>query len=697
LFAVTSHRVLLVRPIADPEDLSVRSAGWRAAPFTRGDEYDMNRKLLLSIPTIVLLASTVSFAQEEPPPLPPPPSDSLVTEKPLPPDDALRLQPLAGSATTAAMGTAFTYQGQLRKSGAPVTGSCNFQFSLFDAASGGAQIGATQTKSGVSVSNGLFTIPDLDFGSGAFNGEARWLEIAVQCPGDSGYTALSPRQALTPAPYALALPGLWTQQNATSPNLIGGHHSNEVTAGAVGATIGGGGKSDFPNRVTDDLGTVSGGLGNQAGNDNSSSLDHPYATVGGGRQNTASGGWSTVGGGDQNTASGTDATVGGGWLNTASGNRATIGGGTLNTASGLTATVSGGERNTAGSVAATVGGGYSNTVVGPYATIGGGYSNTVSSFGTYATIGGGYSNSASGYGTVGGGTNNSSGFNSTVSGGDRNTASGQYAAIGGGFLNTAAYAASIGGGYSNAAGGMYATVGGGIGNSASGLTATIAGGWQNTASASAATVGGGFLNAASGDYATIGGGDRNTASGNRATVGGGYLNTASGLTATIGGGADNTASGAYATIPGGFRAQATRYGQLAYASGMFANPGDAQSSLYVLRNTTNSATPTPLYLDGASAQITVPAGRTLTFEILVTARNNAADSAGYLCIGVVEGGASGAALLAPTACSVLHEDLAGWDVTVATSGSNLVIQALGGGSGNPVRWVAVVRTAEVAW
>jgi hypothetical protein len=113
LFAVTSHRVLLVRPIADPEDLSVRSAGWRAAPFTRGDEYDMNRKLLLSIPTIVLLASTVSFAQEEPPLTATPPSDGFVTEKPMPPDDALRLQPLAGSATTAVMGTAFTYQGQL--------------------------------------------------------------------------------------------------------------------------------------------------------------------------------------------------------------------------------------------------------------------------------------------------------------------------------------------------------------------------------------------------------------------------------------------------------------------------------------------------------------------------------------------------------------------------------------------------------
>jgi len=295
----------------------------------------MNRKLLLSIPTIVLLASTVSFAQEEPPPLPPPPSDGFVTEKPLPPDDALRLQPLAGSATTAAMGTAFTYQGQLRKSGAPVTGSCNFRFSLFDALSGGAQIGATQTRSGVSVSNGLFTIPDLDFGSGAFNGEARWLAIAVQCPPDSSYTALSPRQALTPAPYALALPGLWTQQNGTSPNLIGGYHGNQVTAGAVGATIGGGGAGgSFNNRVTDDYGTVGGGSNNQAGDNAGTTSDRSYATVGGGYSNTASGGWSTVGGGDRNTASGKDATVGGGWLNTASGDWSTVGGGRQNTAAG---------------------------------------------------------------------------------------------------------------------------------------------------------------------------------------------------------------------------------------------------------------------------------------------------------------------------------------------------------------------------
>jgi hypothetical protein len=42
------------------------------------------------------------------------------------------------------------------------------------------------------------------FGANAFNGDARWLEIAVRCPAGSGaYTTLNPRQPLTATPYAL--------------------------------------------------------------------------------------------------------------------------------------------------------------------------------------------------------------------------------------------------------------------------------------------------------------------------------------------------------------------------------------------------------------------------------------------------------------------------------------------------------------
>jgi hypothetical protein len=103
-------------------------------------------------------------------------------------------------------GTGFTYQGKLDEDGAPHTGACDFQFSLWDADEGGNQIGTTQTETGVALSEGVFTV-ELDFGSTAFAGSARWLQIAVRCPARSGgYTTLDPRQALTAAPYALYAP-----------------------------------------------------------------------------------------------------------------------------------------------------------------------------------------------------------------------------------------------------------------------------------------------------------------------------------------------------------------------------------------------------------------------------------------------------------------------------------------------------------
>lgn len=105
----------------------------------------------------------------------------------------------------AVLGTAFTYQGQLKKGGSPVNGTCDLQFKLYDAASGGTQIGSTQSKVNVAVSDGLFAV-ELDFGATAFRGDRRWLEIAARCPAGSGsYTTLSPRQELTAAPYALTL------------------------------------------------------------------------------------------------------------------------------------------------------------------------------------------------------------------------------------------------------------------------------------------------------------------------------------------------------------------------------------------------------------------------------------------------------------------------------------------------------------
>jgi hypothetical protein len=118
---------------------------------------------------------------------------------------------LAQDSAVSVLGMGFTYQGQLKSSDAPYTGACDLQFGLWDALSGGTQIGSTLTKANVSVLQGYFTVA-LDFGVGRFQGDARWLEIAVRCPAGSGsYTPLAPRQELTAAPYALYAKGApWT-------------------------------------------------------------------------------------------------------------------------------------------------------------------------------------------------------------------------------------------------------------------------------------------------------------------------------------------------------------------------------------------------------------------------------------------------------------------------------------------------------
>ncbi|MDZ7728948.1 MAG: hypothetical protein U5Q44_12545 [Dehalococcoidia bacterium] len=100
------------------------------------------------------------------------------------------------------LGTAFTYQGQLSDGDAVADGSYDLRFILYDAASGGSQVGSTVEKTGVAVADGLFTV-QLDFGAAAFSGDARWLEIAIRPDGGGSYTVLNPRQPITAAPYAL--------------------------------------------------------------------------------------------------------------------------------------------------------------------------------------------------------------------------------------------------------------------------------------------------------------------------------------------------------------------------------------------------------------------------------------------------------------------------------------------------------------
>ncbi len=353
------------------------------------------------------------------------------------------------SSFAASVGTAFTYQGVLENPpGNPLNDTCALEFALCDDAVAACSPGTVSSHPGISVTDGAFTVPNVDFGPGALNGQARWMTIRVKCTGDAAFVTLSPRVELKPAPYALALPGLQTQQNPTSPNIVAGLHENTVTAGVFGATIAGGGLTGTEiNRVTDSFGTIGGGANNRAGDNTGTVNDQPWATVGGGKSNVASGNVSTVGGGSDNVASNAATTVAGGQRNTAAGIFATVTGGINNTAAQSSSTVGGGNANTADGNYSTVGGGQDNTASGQHCTIGGGGENSAS--GDAITIGGGQNNQAqNAYATVAGGVGNIANQDSaTVGGGNGNTASGDGSVVPGGDSNEAGGTTSFAAGH----------------------------------------------------------------------------------------------------------------------------------------------------------------------------------------------------------------------------------------------------------
>ena len=142
-----------------------------------------------------------------------PPDQRANDDQPEPIDAARRAPPLPEDP----VGNGITYQGELRDANGPVVGSTDLQFRLFDAVTGGAQIGPMLQLLGAPLVDGRFTV-ELDFGPGAFTAEARWLEIDVFDSGAGSFVTLSPRQPVTAAPVALfALDGNQGPQGPIGP------------------------------------------------------------------------------------------------------------------------------------------------------------------------------------------------------------------------------------------------------------------------------------------------------------------------------------------------------------------------------------------------------------------------------------------------------------------------------------------------
>ena len=108
---------------------------------------------------------------------------------------------------TSGQTTEFTYQGSLKDGGTVANGNYDLEFRLYDAASGGGQIGTTViSKNNVAVTGGVFSVA-VDFGPGLggpnFPGADRYLDIRVRPVGGGAFTPLSPRNRINSTPYAV--------------------------------------------------------------------------------------------------------------------------------------------------------------------------------------------------------------------------------------------------------------------------------------------------------------------------------------------------------------------------------------------------------------------------------------------------------------------------------------------------------------
>jgi hypothetical protein len=137
----------------------------------------------------------------------------------------------------ALVGSGFTYQGRLTDGdGNPISDTCGLDFTLWDAESGGSMTGH-QIVTDVAVDGGYLTVllnGGGEFGERPFDGQARWLKIAVKCSGDADWHILPGRQLLSATPYALSL-----QPGALISGTIDGRNALSVVNYGTGNALGG--------------------------------------------------------------------------------------------------------------------------------------------------------------------------------------------------------------------------------------------------------------------------------------------------------------------------------------------------------------------------------------------------------------------------------------------------------------------------
>src|SRR5258708_3883796 len=99
--------------------------------------------------------------------------------------------------------TGFTYHGRLTDTSVAANGNYDMNFSLFDAAGAGIQVGTTQNYPTAALTSGIFEV-SLEYGATTLPGAARFLEICFRPSGSApAYTPLAHRLPVASTPHAV--------------------------------------------------------------------------------------------------------------------------------------------------------------------------------------------------------------------------------------------------------------------------------------------------------------------------------------------------------------------------------------------------------------------------------------------------------------------------------------------------------------
>lgn len=160
-----------------------------------------------------------------------------------------------------AQSTAFNFQGRMNEGSAPANGRYDLQFKLFDAITGGTQLGPSVVRSNTTLIDGVFGV-QLDFGSSPYiDANQYFLEIGVRPNGSSNpHVILGARQQVLSVPIAVRSDRSRTSGQAdlatVAIDALNANQATTATTAVDSQKLGGTAASEFVKRNFVNNGTL---------------------------------------------------------------------------------------------------------------------------------------------------------------------------------------------------------------------------------------------------------------------------------------------------------------------------------------------------------------------------------------------------------------------------------------------------------